>query len=82
MFPYRAKYTESESDNQNNDLLYTLDQQIQKHFRLFGNIKNEKHETQALFCKVYKLHYYVFVFLCNRCKFCNFLFLYLYILHV
>ena len=32
MFPYRVKYTESESDIQNNDLLYKIDQQCQNTF--------------------------------------------------
>ena len=32
MFPYRVKYTESESDIQNNDWLYKIDQQCQTTF--------------------------------------------------
>ena len=34
MFPYTEKYTESESDIQNNDLLYKIDQQIQNTFAI------------------------------------------------
>ena len=43
MFPYRVKYTESESDIQNNDLLYKIDQQCQNTFEILKNgKKNEK----------------------------------------
>ena len=34
MFPYRVKYTESESDIQNNDLLYIIDQKCQNTFEV------------------------------------------------
>ena len=34
MFPYRLKYTESEYDIQNNDLLYKIDQKIQNTFEI------------------------------------------------
>ena len=40
MFPYRVKYTESEYDLQNNDLLYKIDQQCQKTFKHLGNNGN------------------------------------------
>ena len=35
MFPYTEKYTESESDIQNNDLLYKIDHKCQNTFELF-----------------------------------------------
>ena len=38
MFPYTDKYTESEYDIQNNNLLYTIDQQCQNAFDLFGKV--------------------------------------------
>ena len=34
MFPYRVKYNESESDIQNNDLLYKIDHQYQNTFEM------------------------------------------------
>ena len=34
MFPYRDKYTESESDTQNNDLFYKIDQKCQTTFEI------------------------------------------------
>ena len=40
MFPYKVKYTEPESDIQNNDLLYKKDQTHQNAFD-FQNFKNE-----------------------------------------
>ena len=44
MFPYRVKYTESESDIQNNNLLYKTHQKHQNAFEIlehFGKIKNQ-----------------------------------------
>ena len=41
MFLYRVKYTESEYDIQNNDLLYKIDQQCQNTFEILDNF--EKH---------------------------------------
>ena len=35
MFPYRVKYTESESDIQKNNLLYRIDQQCQNTFEVW-----------------------------------------------
>ena len=37
MFPYRVQYTDSESDIQNNDILYTIDQQHQNTFERLGH---------------------------------------------
>ena len=39
MFPYTEKYTESESDIQNNDLLYKRHQQCQNTFEMFEKQK-------------------------------------------
>ena len=44
MFPYTEKYTESESDIQNNDLLYKIDKQCQNTFEI--------KEASRLFAKV------------------------------
>ena len=38
MFPYTEKYTESESDIQNNNLLYKTHQQCQTTFVFFENV--------------------------------------------
>ena len=39
MFLYRVKYNESESDIQNNDLLYKTHQQYQNAFDFFGHFR-------------------------------------------
>ena len=44
MFPYRVKYTESESDIQNNNLLYKIHQTCQNTFDLGANSKHKKIE--------------------------------------
>ena len=41
MFPYTEKYTESESDIQNNDLLYKTHQKHQNTFQILENSKNK-----------------------------------------
>ena len=41
MFPYRVKYTESEYDIQNNDLLYKTHQQYQNTFEQMKIPKNK-----------------------------------------
>ena len=38
MFPYTEKYTESESDTENNDLLYKTHQQCQNTFELLEHV--------------------------------------------
>ena len=43
MFPYTVKYTESESDIQNNDLLHKIEQNA-KMFSNFWKTKNGKFE--------------------------------------
>ena len=40
MFPYTVKYNESESDIQNNYLLYKIDKQFQNSFELLENFVN------------------------------------------
>ena len=87
MFPYRVKYTESESDIQNNDLLYKINPKYQNTFDLLENVgKFEKEQKKhVLFCSMYKLHNSYFVSVLIFCIFCNFgivVFLYLYVLHV
>ena len=67
MFPYRVKYTESEYDIQNIDLLYKIDQQMPKYFRFVGNVwnvlkKSEIKKIERLFCILCKLHNSYFVF--------------------
>ena len=64
MFPYTEKCTESETDIQNNDLSYKLDQQCQNTFDIFEKQKNEnirKTKINFLFCNIYKLHNSYFV---------------------
>ena len=56
MFPYTEKYTESESDIQNSNLLYKIHQKHQntfEHLDHFG--KNENKNKQKIQC----LFYYV-----------------------
>ena len=62
MFPYGVKYTECESDIQNNDLLYKTHQEINNKSNWK---KNENFEF--LICNMYKLHnsyFVVFVYVC------------------
>ena len=42
MFPYRVKYTDHESDIQNNDLLYNIDPKCQNTFEFLEKIENFK----------------------------------------
>ena len=42
MFPYRVKYSESECDIQNNDLLYKINQTMPKYIRCFEKVENKK----------------------------------------
>ena len=54
MFAYTEKYTESESDIQNNDLLYTTHQKHQNAFEKLekcGNIKKNK-KTILFYTKI------------------------------
>ena len=50
MFPYIEKYAESESDTQNNDLLYKIDQKCQNTFGIFKKQKeNPKKSKNTIF---------------------------------
>ena len=65
MFPYRVKYTESESDTTNYNS-FTQTQKMPKHFRFFGNFSNKSNnirKVKFLFCNLYKLHNSFFGFL-------------------
>ena len=62
MFPYTVKCTESGSDIQNNDLLYTIHQQCQNTFDLFEKLENPpKNHFKCLFRYLYKFHNSYFV---------------------
>ena len=64
MFPYRVKYTESESDIQNNNLLYKLDPKCQNTFDCFKMLENNCNiKKKNIFCYMYKLHNSYLVFL-------------------
>ena len=66
MFLYRVKYTESEYDIQDNDLLYKLDQQCQNTFQ---KLENRTFKKKILFfyfvicinCIIHILYCFVFV---------------------
>ena len=81
MFPYTIKYTESEYDIQNNDLLYKINQQYQHAFDFcrkdWKNI--EKSKKYFLFCYLYMFHNSKFVENIYVCFYC---FSFIYILHV
>ena len=57
MFPYRIKYTESEPDIQNNNLLY----KIQKNAKILSNFCNISKYFKFLFCYIYIVCINVFV---------------------
>ena len=63
MFPYRVKYNESESDIQNNNLLYTIDKQCQNTFDMLENAVKAKipKDNTLLFEYLYKLYNSYFV---------------------
>ena len=51
MFPYRVRYTESEDDIQNNNLLYKIDQQCQIAFEFlltFGKFRKKQKQVSIL----------------------------------
>ena len=59
MFPYTGKCTESESDIQNNDLLYRTHQKHQTTFDLlemFGKKIRKTKNSKCLFYYIYKFH--------------------------
>ena len=49
MFPYTVKYTESEYDIQNNDLLYKIDQKCQNTFEYLENVGKMKTSKVSVF---------------------------------
>ena len=51
MFPDRVKYTESESDIQNNDLLYKIDQQCQNAFDILEKFGKTRENQKSIFFK-------------------------------
>ena len=60
MFPYTEKYTES--DIQNINSLYIIDQQMPKYFRFVGTFPKHIYQiSNCLFCYLYKLHNAYFV---------------------
>ena len=60
MFPYRVKYNESESDIQNNDLLYKIHQKHQNTSKLLEQFETIQ-KLKVLFGILYKLHNLYFV---------------------
>ena len=68
MFPYRVKCTESESDIQNINLLYKIDQQCHNTFELLDHFEKLQ-KNQCLFYYLYKLHNSYFVFFVFFCIF-------------
>ena len=65
MFSYRVKYTESEQDIHNNDLLYKIDQQFQKTFDILEHYDFLKTSTFSKCCFelyiIYIIHILYFV---------------------
>ena len=56
MFPYTGKYTESESDIQNYNFLYKIDQEYQNTFEtlvFFGFFENRKFQQKKTFFMLY-----------------------------
>ena len=51
MFPYRVKYTESESDIQHNDLLYKIDQKCQNTFECLDCLGKNRENQKSVFFK-------------------------------
>ena len=49
MFPYRVKYTESDYDIQNHDLLYIIHQNVKNKFEMLENVGNIKSSTLSTF---------------------------------
>ena len=87
MFPYTEKYTESESDIQNNNLLYKIHPKCQNSFEqpecfeIFRKQKTKNRNITFLFYTMHKFHnsYFVlFFFIIVLC----FVFLYFYIYYI
>ena len=51
MFPYTEKYTESESDIQNNDLLYKINKKCQNTFNFSENVGKHRENQKSVFFK-------------------------------
>ena len=75
MFPYTEKYTESESDIQNNDLLYKIDQQCQNTFDFLNKLEfSKKSKSSNVYCVFYInsiihiLHFVCKFWIFNFCK--------------
>ena len=76
MFPYRVKFTESEFDIQNNDLLYKIDQKCQNTFNVLDLGWNSwKKKLYSVFCIISIIHILYFLY------FVEFLYI-LYILYI
>ena len=53
MLPYTEKYTEFESDIQNNGLLHKIDQQCQNTFEMLEIKKNETYQQNQIYILLY-----------------------------
>ena len=53
MFPYTVRYNESESDIQNNNLLYKIEQQCQSIFEIWENWTIEKSKMSKFYFTIY-----------------------------
>ena len=64
MFPYTIKYTESESDIKNNNLLEKIDQQCQNTFGILESVGNKRRKLNNfnfVFYYMYNFHNSYFV---------------------
>ena len=63
MFPYTVKYTDSESEIQNNNLLYTNTPKLQNTFEMLESFVKYSKNIIFLFCSMYNMHnsYFAFV---------------------
>ena len=78
MFPYRVKYTESETDIQNINLLYKIDPQCQNTFDFLGKIENvQKHKE--LFFIWYTFHNFYNIWILGLLYTCIWINIYIYI---
>ena len=68
MFPYTVKYTESESDIQNINVLYKIHQQYQNTFDTFvqkGKILQKNKLVLGILYKLHNSYFVVFVIVVN-----------------
>ena len=83
MFPYIAKYNESEYDIQNNDLLCTKNTTIFSIFwKMFENIKTTQKKNKCSFCNQYSFHNSYFVVFEIFVIFGFWVFVYFYIFYI